>query len=127
MGLCVFTITFIVPCLCTFWHAIHTSLFISNDFSFLYTIRRISSLYSPCLLANTHVYRLLWSICWLLSGSITNYHIIAAGFLNCEGMMDGVWHICEFSSSFLTSSLNLHSFAGHVGEPDCLCMCDNSK
>ena len=25
------------PCLCTFWHAIPTSLFIFNDFSFLYT------------------------------------------------------------------------------------------
>ena len=28
-GLC---ITFILPCLCTFWHAIPTSLFIFNDF-----------------------------------------------------------------------------------------------
>ena len=27
-GLCIFTITFILPCLCTFWHAIPTSLFI---------------------------------------------------------------------------------------------------
>ena len=34
--LCMFTITFILPCLCTFWHAIPTSLFIFNDFSFLF-------------------------------------------------------------------------------------------
>ena len=26
---------FILPCLCTFWHAIPTSLFFCNDFSFL--------------------------------------------------------------------------------------------
>ena len=37
MRLCIFTITFILPFLCTFWHAIPTSLFIFNDFSFLYT------------------------------------------------------------------------------------------
>ena len=36
IGLCIFTITFILPCLCTFWHAIPTSLFIFNDFSFLF-------------------------------------------------------------------------------------------
>ena len=36
MGLCIFIITFILPCLCTFWHAIPTSHFIFNDFSFLY-------------------------------------------------------------------------------------------
>ena len=28
IGLCIFTITFILPCPCTFWHAIPTSLFI---------------------------------------------------------------------------------------------------
>ena len=33
---CIFTITFIFPCSCTFWHAIPTSLFIFNDFSFLF-------------------------------------------------------------------------------------------
>ena len=36
MRLCIFTITFILPCLCTFLYAIPTSLFIFNDFSFLY-------------------------------------------------------------------------------------------
>ena len=36
IGLCIFTITFILPCLCPFWHAILTSLFIFNDFSFLF-------------------------------------------------------------------------------------------
>ena len=36
MRLCILTITFIFPCLCTFWHAILTSPFIFNDFSFLY-------------------------------------------------------------------------------------------
>ena len=35
-GLCIFTITSILPCLCTFWCAIPTSLFIFNDFSFLF-------------------------------------------------------------------------------------------
>ena len=35
-GLCILTITFILPCLCTFWHAIPTSPFIFNDFSFLF-------------------------------------------------------------------------------------------
>ena len=35
IGLCIFTITFILPCLCTFWHAIPTSLHF-NDFSFLF-------------------------------------------------------------------------------------------
>ena len=35
-GLCIFTITSILPCLCTFWRAIPTSLFIFNDFSFLF-------------------------------------------------------------------------------------------
>ena len=35
MRLCIFTITFILPCLCTFWHAIPTSPFSFNDFSFL--------------------------------------------------------------------------------------------
>ena len=33
-GLCNFTITFILPCLCTFWNAIPTSPFNFNDFSF---------------------------------------------------------------------------------------------
>ena len=32
----IFTITFILPCSCTFWHAIPTSRFIFNDFSFLF-------------------------------------------------------------------------------------------
>ena len=36
MRLCILTITIILPCLCTFWHAIPTSPFIFNDFSFLY-------------------------------------------------------------------------------------------
>ena len=36
MGLCILTITFILPCLCTFWHIIPTSPFIFNDFSFLF-------------------------------------------------------------------------------------------
>ena len=31
MGLCIFTITFILPCLHTFWHTIPTSFFIFND------------------------------------------------------------------------------------------------
>ena len=31
IGLCIFTITFILPCSCTFWHAIPTSLFIFNN------------------------------------------------------------------------------------------------
>ena len=35
-GLCVFAIMFILPCLCKFWHAIPTSLFIFNEFSFLF-------------------------------------------------------------------------------------------
>ena len=35
-GLCILTITFILPCLCTFWHTIPTSPFIFNDFSFLF-------------------------------------------------------------------------------------------
>ena len=35
-GLCTLTITFILPCLCTFWQAIPTSSFIFNDFSFLF-------------------------------------------------------------------------------------------
>ena len=34
--LCYFTITFILLCLCTFWHAIPIPLFIFNDFSFLF-------------------------------------------------------------------------------------------
>ena len=34
-GLCIFTITFIFPCLYTFWHAIPTSPFIFNGFFFL--------------------------------------------------------------------------------------------
>ena len=34
--LCIFTITFILPSLCTFWHAIPTSVFLFNDFSFLF-------------------------------------------------------------------------------------------
>ena len=29
---------YILPCLCTFWHAIPTSFFIFNDFSVLYTL-----------------------------------------------------------------------------------------
>jgi len=36
IGLCIFTITSILPCSCTFWHAIPTSLFIFDDFSFLF-------------------------------------------------------------------------------------------
>ena len=36
IGLCIFTITLILPCLCTFWHGIPTSLFIFNGFSFLF-------------------------------------------------------------------------------------------
>ena len=35
MKLCIFTITFIFLCLCTFWHAIPTSLSIFNDFFLL--------------------------------------------------------------------------------------------
>ena len=36
-GLCIFTITFILPCLCTFWYAISTLLFILM-FSFLVSV-----------------------------------------------------------------------------------------
>ena len=35
-GFCILNITFILPCLRTFWHAIPISLFIFNDFSFLF-------------------------------------------------------------------------------------------
>ena len=28
IGFCIFTITFILPCFCTFWHATPTSLFL---------------------------------------------------------------------------------------------------
>ena len=34
-GLCILTITFILPCLRIFWHTIPTSPFIFNDFVFL--------------------------------------------------------------------------------------------
>ena len=36
IGLCIFTITSILSCSCTFWHVIPTSHFIFNDFSFLF-------------------------------------------------------------------------------------------
>ena len=36
IGLCIFTITFILPCLCTFWHTIPTFLFIFNDVLFCF-------------------------------------------------------------------------------------------
>ena len=55
MKLCILTITFIFPCLCTFWHAIPTSPFIFNDFSFLFNLSRAYAL-PPSVLAifNTH-------------------------------------------------------------------------
>ena len=41
MRLYIFIITFILPWPCTFWHAFPTSLFIFNDFSFLYICKVI--------------------------------------------------------------------------------------
>ena len=52
-GLCIFTITFILPCPCTFWHAIPTSLFFLMT-SFLYHNLKIAppSKISPHLFLN---------------------------------------------------------------------------
>ena len=52
MKLCILTITFIFPCLCTFWHAIPTSHFIFNDFSFLSYIQVHAAESKSCNIEN---------------------------------------------------------------------------
>ena len=49
MRLCRFTFTFILPCLCTFLHAIPASVFIFIDFLSCLNHLHVRAFYPPCI------------------------------------------------------------------------------